>query len=460
MAAARAFLDVIGNEETLETERFEVVLTGFDRGTTCDTGAYDALGGCEFTRDDNGNEVAVIEPLAPARASRWTVATTAAATAAGPGATRRSRPGSAARVRDDPARTRGGDCGSSDGVVGSNNVLAGGAAEAAFGDLPVPERGSGRGGRRLDRVTDNRLAGWPRSSSCRPAGSNRGRRGVLREDVDDETVAAWFAEMIAQRHSWSPSAARMEPDARPEQDQLSPSTAHLDRLFQPAKRGRSAQYSPAFADVESRRSEQHAFDRYGGMVAQRWAGRIDHDSAKVVAVVALAVSSCWCSSRRDRLASRGLAVVGSPLFALIVGFLVRSASPCRVHGSLPSRTATGSALALRSESFRRFLAASEGKHVEWAWQQGLVREYSAWAVALGGSRCVVEGHLVEQHPRSVRGHVGPDADLHHGLDVLARTPSRLPRERLEWGIQWRRARAAAEAAVAPDPGDRPAGLRQ
>jgi hypothetical protein len=50
-----------------------------------------------------------------------------------------------------------------------------------------------------------------------------------------------------------------------------------------------------------------------------------------------------------------------------------------------SRSVTGSALALRSESFRRFLAASEGRHVEWAWQQGLVREYSAWAVALGAA---------------------------------------------------------------------------
>src|SRR5690606_19953131 len=41
------------------------------------------------------------------------------------------------------------------------------------------------------------------------------------------------------------------------------------------------------------------------------------------------------------------------------------------------------ALALRTESFRRFLDASEGQHVEWAWQHGLLREYSAWAVALG-----------------------------------------------------------------------------
>ena len=38
---------------------------------------------------------------------------------------------------------------------------------------------------------------------------------------------------------------------------------------------------------------------------------------------------------------------------------------------------------MRTESFRRFLAASEGPHVEWAWKHGLLREYSAWAVALG-----------------------------------------------------------------------------
>jgi uncharacterized membrane protein len=52
---------------------------------------------------------------------------------------------------------------------------------------------------------------------------------------------------------------------------------------------------------------------------------------------------------------------------------------------LPARSAQGSALALRAESFRRFLHASEAQHVEWAWQHGLLREYSGWAVALGES---------------------------------------------------------------------------
>ena len=59
-------LDVIGNDETFETDRFEVVLTGFDFGTTaCDTGSYGSFGGCELTRDDDGRYVTVIEPFEP-----------------------------------------------------------------------------------------------------------------------------------------------------------------------------------------------------------------------------------------------------------------------------------------------------------------------------------------------------------------------------------------------------------
>ena len=50
---------------------------------------------------------------------------------------------------------------------------------------------------------------------------------------------------------------------------------------------------------------------------------------------------------------------------------------------LSVRSAQGSALALRTESFRRFLHASEAQHVEWAWKHDLIREYSGWAVALG-----------------------------------------------------------------------------
>lgn len=78
-------------------------------------------------------------------------------------------------------------------------------------------------------------------------------------------------------------------------------------------------------------------------------------------------------------------VFGAPggiAFAIVVPAAVAFAL---YRSLLPSRSAAGSALTLRTESFRRFLAASEGRHVEWAWQHGLLRDYSAWAVALGAA---------------------------------------------------------------------------
>jgi hypothetical protein len=47
------------------------------------------------------------------------------------------------------------------------------------------------------------------------------------------------------------------------------------------------------------------------------------------------------------------------------------------------RTAAGSGLWLRAESFRRFLAGSEAHHAEEAAKRGVLREYTAWAVAVG-----------------------------------------------------------------------------
>ena len=47
------------------------------------------------------------------------------------------------------------------------------------------------------------------------------------------------------------------------------------------------------------------------------------------------------------------------------------------------RTAAGSGTWIRIESFRRFLHDSEAQHVERAAEMGLLRQYTAWAVALG-----------------------------------------------------------------------------
>jgi hypothetical protein len=71
------------------------------------------------------------------------------------------------------------------------------------------------------------------------------------------------------------------------------------------------------------------------------------------------------------LVAAGAALTGAGLAATIRGWELRV------------RTPAGSAAWLRVESFRRFLAGSEAYHAEEAAKRGVLREYTAWAVALG-----------------------------------------------------------------------------
>jgi hypothetical protein len=71
------------------------------------------------------------------------------------------------------------------------------------------------------------------------------------------------------------------------------------------------------------------------------------------------------------LAALGGAVAGGGLAAALRAWELRV------------RTPAGSAAWLRVESFRRFLAESEAYHAEEAAKRGVLREYTAWAVAVG-----------------------------------------------------------------------------
>ena len=77
--------------------------------------------------------------------------------------------------------------------------------------------------------------------------------------------------------------------------------------------------------------------------------------------------------------------MGAPgLVATLAGGVLAGAGLAACAGGVSCvRTPLGSALWLRIESFRRFLAGSEAYHAEEAAKQGVLREYTAWAVALG-----------------------------------------------------------------------------
>ncbi len=390
-------LDVIGNDETLATARFEVVLTGFeDLVAGCDTGAYGAFGGCEFGVDESGNGVAVVEPLAPGDGI------TVSARFAG------LQPGSMPVLPDPPGPLPTGfqplglvmiPLGLAAAALvfllgrsyGSNTVLAGGAADAAFGDLPVPSRADRVADTPTYRVPDSRLAELATIEFVPPRGLDPWQASaVLREQVDDDTVAAWFSEMIAiDALTISDVDATMQLRRGPGTARLSAvDLGHLHRLFESDDVVELGAYDPAFtATWRAIHTEQRAFVGAAGWWSRGGPGGRVTTPARVVGLVTFGlVVAALLVFVVVAIGSTFWLAVASPVLAVIAGFFVPFIVAAAMYRPMfASRTATGSALALRSESFRRFLAASEGKHVEWAWQQGLLREYSAWAVALGAA---------------------------------------------------------------------------
>jgi len=390
-------LDVIGNDETFTTDRFEVVLTGFDLATTsCDTGSYGSFGGCELVRNDSGNYVAVIEPLAPHD-----------------GITVGGRIDGFVDVQLPPAPTQP-DAAASGfaplgllmipvGILGaasayfwnrrrgSNEVSgAGGAADAAFGGLPRPGApGTAAAVGPTRRVTDKELARMATIEFVPPRGLDPWQgMALLSELVDDQTVLAWFSGMVAQEALIVTGSGQ---DAQlvlgPKHDRVSlVDQAHLARLFATGTTIELGTYDTDFASTwRNVADEQEGFIQESGWWNTKVGGAGGAVRKLVTGVVVLVFVFVFFNVGAF-VASAGLGVLSSPAFAIVLGFIVPFFVALLAYGSMvPSRTATGSALALRTESFRRFLASSEGRHVDWAWEHGVLREYSAWAVALGAA---------------------------------------------------------------------------
>jgi uncharacterized membrane protein len=78
--------------------------------------------------------------------------------------------------------------------------------------------------------------------------------------------------------------------------------------------------------------------------------------------------------------NNGSLVVLVALGGLLIGAGVAAQ---RAGLELVVRTPRGSGLWVRVESFRRFLQGSEAEHAEQAARRGVLRQYTAWAVALG-----------------------------------------------------------------------------
>jgi Predicted membrane protein (DUF2207) len=282
--------------------------------------------------------------------------------------------------------------------AGRERVAPGGAAEAAFGTTggspaPGPET----------RVDAADLAGLATVEFVPPRELTPAQGGVLlAESVRPEHKVAWLIGAAVDGHlDLEDGDGRVTLVRLPRRD--GPATYLLDSVFEGRDRLTLGSYDEDFAAAwRSLGRELGAWERTCGL----WdpAGDRRRTRTRALGVVA-AVAGVLLAVQSAVWASRS----GPGWLALVAagGLLAGAGAAAAVRAwELRVRTPAGSGLWLRTESFRRFLAGSEAHHAEEAARRGHLREYTAWAVAVGEvdrwSRAVAASSAAAADPVAAR----------------------------------------------------------
>ncbi len=392
MSTGKLALDIIGTTEKFETGRFEVVVTGMTLADpTCNVGAAGAVGGCTLTPSGT-NYTVVFEPLKPGQGI-----TIGGTVTDNPEVALAELPALPARHIDHRvalalALLPVGFAGAAtvfliDRRRGRNEVFSGGAAEAAYGTLPAPSADGTPAAVPVSLVADSRMASMATIEFVPPKGVEPWQGAVLlKERIDNDTVTAWFSALAAREViTLDKVDDKLVMGSGPKYASApAADAAHLAQILDGKPSFEFGTYDKNFAEVwKSVKADQDEMIKMSGWwkrLAPNSSSGGGLSSALVVAIFALVFLG------GASVLSALLGVFKLWPLAVLFGLAVPTLAALVVYGAmLPALSATGSALALRTESFRRFLMASEGKHVEWAWKQGLLREYSAWAVSLGAA---------------------------------------------------------------------------
>jgi Predicted membrane protein (DUF2207) len=254
-------------------------------------------------------------------------------------------------------------------LAGRERVAAGGSADAAWG---------GRAGE--VRVDADRLASLATIEFVPPPELTPAQGGVvLAEAVRKDHQVAWLIGAAIDGY------LELEGDGSdltlvrlPRSDGATAYT--LDTAFDGRQRLQLGSYDERFAKAwQAVRGELAAWQRSCGL----W------DRAGEQRRILVRVLGCVAALPGLLVAGAGGAAANRwgagwlPLVAL-GAFLAGAGLAAAVRAwELRVRTAAGSGLWLRVESFRRFLAGSEAHHADEAAKRGVLREYTAWAVAVG-----------------------------------------------------------------------------
>ncbi|HYJ72997.1 MAG TPA: DUF2207 domain-containing protein [Actinomycetota bacterium] len=279
--------------------------------------------------------------------------------------------------------------------AGREQVAPGGAAEAAFG-------GHGTAGYET-RVDTADLARLATIEFVPPRELTPAQGGVLlAEAVHPEHKVAWLIGAAVDGHlDLEDDGGQVTLVRLPRRHGTA--TYLLDVAFEGRDRLTLGSYDPSFASAwQLVGSELDGWRRTSPL----WDPAGDRRRALALTLGAVAgVAGLLLTALGGALASRWGA--GWLVLAAAGGVLAGAGAAAVVRAwELRVRTMAGSGLWLRTESFRRFLAGSEAHHAEEAAKRGYLREYTAWAVAVGEldrwSRAVAASSAAQADPGAAR----------------------------------------------------------
>jgi Predicted membrane protein (DUF2207) C-terminal domain/Predicted membrane protein (DUF2207) N-terminal domain len=274
--------------------------------------------------------------------------------------------------------------------AGRERVGAGGPADAAWAG---PDASTS-----WTRVDQEELEAMATTEFAPPAGLDPPHGGiVLTEEVRPEHKVAWLIQMAidgtvdigsngadgtgsAGTGGWMPGSDGGDLRLVRTGHGTTENAAILDTAFAGRDAVELGAYDSNFArawshlqgQLQAWRDTSGMWDPRGG--ARKATARVLGIIGVVAGAVGAGVGGALANQRGPAwlvLAALGGAVAGAGLAAALRAWELRV------------RTPAGSAAWLRVESFRRFLAGSEAYHAEEAAKRGVLREYTAWAVAVG-----------------------------------------------------------------------------
>ena len=266
--------------------------------------------------------------------------------------------------------------------LGRDEVVGAGATDVAFADDTT---GSAR------RVSAKELAGMASIEFAPPKELSSWQGGILSaEEVLDAHKVAWLLEaaiaghVSLDEHGGELTLTRLAPPATPPAP--APQAGAVDdtaQLLDIGFAGRPSlalgSYDPSFAAM---------WKVVGARLATWTAGsdlweprsRRRQGATRALGALAAVVGLLGVAGATYGVARHGSGYL--PLVVIAGAFAGLGLAAVTAGFELMVRTPKGSGLWVRVESFRRFLHDSEGPQAEEAAKRGVLRQYTAWAIAL------------------------------------------------------------------------------